>query len=39
MQMERKNKNRSILSLLSHMKCSDNLYKYWFQASPKGIVT
>lgn len=32
--MERKNKNRSIPSLLSHMKRSDNLYRYWFQANP-----
>lgn len=39
MQMERKNKNRSIPSLLSHMKHSDNPYRYWFQASPKDVVT
>lgn len=38
-QMERKNKNRSIPSLLSHMKHSDNPYRYWFQASPKDVVT
>lgn len=39
MQMERKNKNRNILSLLSHIQCSDNLHKYWFQENPEDAVT
>lgn len=30
---------KSIPSLLSHVECSDNLYWYRFQASPKDVVT
>lgn len=44
MQMEREQHActatyKSIPSLLSHLECSDNLYGYQFQGSPKDVVT